>query len=78
MRIIIKKNKKNNNKVLLLVNKHKIKDLVGFFSTNKDLVDFKCLTYKSFNGTKFSNSAKNIIYKYYYSNILENINKIKF
>jgi len=76
MKIIIKKNK--NNKILVLVKKHKIKDLIGFFSLTKNILDLKYLTNKSSNGVKFSNSSKNLIYKYYYSNILGDLSKVNF
>lgn len=62
-KIILKKEKKFIR--IVVVNKHKIMDIIGFKNDKGELqVDLKVLIKYLKKGTKFSTSAFNLIYKF--------------
>jgi len=52
-----------NKTVIVLVQKHKIKDIIGVLKMNDVVIDFIKLQKYTSNGCSFSKTAFNVIYK---------------
>lgn len=56
--------KKNQQLKIVLIEKHKIKDIIGYQKDNKEFqIDIKKLIKHIKGGVEFSNTAFNLIYK---------------